>query len=73
MSQTLTIRLTDKLAAWLEESAARTGVSRAQVVREQLEKARIGLDQKPFMRLAGTLAGDRDLSRRKEFCQPPRS
>jgi len=40
MSQSVTIRLPDELAEWLEESAARAGVSQAQVVREQLEKAR---------------------------------
>ena len=72
MSQTLTIRLTGELAEWLEESATRAGVSQAQVVREQLEKARAGAGQKPFMRLAGTLYGDRNLSQRKGFSTAPK-
>ena len=73
MSQTLTIRLTGDLAEWLEESAARAGVSQAQVVREQLEKARAGAGQKPFMRLAGSLAGDRNLSQRNGFSPSPKN
>ena len=71
MSQTLTVRLPEELAVWLEESAARAGVSQAQIVREQLEKARAGDDRKPFMRLAGMVEGDSDLSTRKGFSLPP--
>lgn len=70
MSQTVTVRLPDELAEWLEESAARAGVSQAQVIREQLEKARSSAGQKPFMRLAGSLEGDPDLSKRKGFSRP---
>lgn len=70
MSQSVTIRLPDELAEWLEESAARAGVSQAQVVREQLEKARASAGQKPFMRLAGAVEGPPDLSQRKGFSRP---
>ncbi len=70
MSHTLTIRLPDELAQWLEDSAARAGVSQAQIVREQLEKARDGSGAMTFMRLAGTLDGDPDLSSRKGFSRP---
>jgi hypothetical protein len=67
MSHTLTIRLPEELAQWLEDSAAKAGVSQAQIVREQLEKARESGGGKTFMRLAGSLDGDPDLSSRKGF------
>jgi hypothetical protein len=63
MGHTLTIRLQQDLAEWLEDEAAKTGVSQGQIVREQLEKARAGQAQ-PFMRLAGSVRGARDLSAR---------
>lgn len=67
MGQTLTIRLTKALATWLERTAAGTGQSQGQIVREQLEKARAGGAGRPFMRLAGTVHGAKDLSSRKGF------
>ena len=67
MSQTLTIRLSKELSAWLEEKAARTGLSQGQIVREQLEKARVAKAEKPFMRLAGIMNGPKDLSQRKGY------
>jgi hypothetical protein len=67
MGHTLTVRLDKDLAAWLEEESRRTGVPQGKIVREQLEKARIRGDRQPFMRLAGTVRGPRDLSRRKGF------
>lgn len=68
MSQTITIRLNKELAAWLEETSARTGISQGQIVREQLEKAKVAKTDKPFMRLAGIMRGlPRDLSKRKGF------
>jgi len=67
MSHTITIRLDKELAVWLEEAAAKTGVSQGQLVREQLEKARAGGGQQAFMRLAGTVSGPKDLSTRKGF------
>ena len=46
--------------------APKTGVPRRKIVRNQLEKARAASAQ-PFMRLAGSIQGTRDLSRRKGF------
>jgi hypothetical protein len=67
MSQTITVRLTKELAAWLEEVAARTGVSQGKVIRDLLERARASRSTQAFMRLAGTVRGPRDLSSRKGF------
>lgn len=67
MSHTITIRLTKELAVWLEDTAKRTGVSQGQIVRDQLEKAKAGDDSRPFMRLAGSVTGPKDLSSRKGF------
>ena len=67
MSHTLTIRLTKELADWLAETASRTGMSQGQTVREQLEKARAAGAGQPFMRLAGSVSGPRNLSLRKGF------
>ena len=66
MGHTLTVRLHKDLAEWLEDEAARTGVPQGQIVREQLEKARAASAQ-PFMRLAGSVRGARNLSARKGF------
>ena len=38
MSNTITVRLEDDLAAWLEQTAAKSGLSRGPIVREQLRK-----------------------------------
>jgi Ribbon-helix-helix protein, copG family len=68
MSHTITIRLNKELAGWLEETAAQTGVSQGQLVRDQLEKARTKSGAKPFMRLAGAIRGlPKNLSTRKGF------
>ena len=66
MGHTLTVRLQKDLAAWLEDEAARTGVPQGQIVREQLEKAK-AVSAQPFMRLAGSVRGPRDLSARGGF------
>lgn len=66
MGHTLTIRLQDDLAMWLAHEAAKTGVPRGQIVRDQLEKAKAASAQ-PYMRLAGSIQGARDLSKRKGF------
>jgi len=70
MSHTITIRLTNDLARWLEETAARTGISQGQLVREQIEKAKSECVNRAFMRLAGSVRGPKDLSRRKGFSKP---
>lgn len=67
MSHTLTIRLDKDLANWLEAESNRTGVPQGKIVREELERARKSRGARPFMRLAGTVDGPRDLSRRKGF------
>lgn len=67
MSNTLTVRLDPDVAAWLEEEARRTGVSKGKIVRDQLERAKAGGATRPFMRLAGSVRGPRNLSRRKGF------
>jgi len=67
MGLTLTIRLSKELAAWLETTAAKSGVSQGKLVRDQLEKARASNGAQAFMRLAGTVRGSKDLSSRKGF------
>ena len=68
MSHTITIRLNKELAEWLAETAKRTGLPQGKVVRDQLEKAKAGADDRPYMRLAGSIRGlPKDLSRRKGF------
>jgi len=66
MSNTLTIRLPDELAEWLTQTARKTGVPRGRIIRQQLEKARSS-EGRPFLRLAGAIAGPTDLSMRKGF------
>ena len=66
MSNTITIRLPEDLAQWLTETARKTGVPRGRIVREQLENARNG-EKRPFLRLAGAVAGPANLSTRKGF------
>jgi hypothetical protein len=67
MRHTITVRLTERLAAWLEKTAAQSGVSQDKLVRNQLEKAMASGETPGFLRLAGTVDGPEDLSRRKGF------
>jgi hypothetical protein len=67
MSQTITVRLTKELAAWLEETSAKSGRPQGQIIRDELNRARTSADGKPFMRLAGKMTGPKDLSKRKGF------
>ena len=55
------------LAAWLEDNASKSGVSKGKLVREQLEKARTAAANQGFMRLAGSMKGPKNLSSRKGF------
>ena len=74
VSQTITVHPGKELSSWLEETAARTGLSQGQIVREQLEKAKSAKEEKPFMRLAGSIRGlPRDLSRRKGYSTKARA
>ena len=68
MAATITVRLPDDLARWLEQAARKWGVPKARIVREQLERARSSAGQ-PFLRWAGAVSGPADLSRRKGFAR----
>lgn len=67
MSTTLTVRLPEALAQWVEENARATGRSQGSLVKEALERARHAEASKSFMFLAGSLEGPKNLSRRKGF------
>ncbi len=66
MGNTLSIRLPEDLAKWLDETARKTGVPKGKLIRQQLEKMR-SAEEKPFMRLAGMISGPSNLSSRKGF------
>jgi predicted DNA-binding protein len=70
MKKIVTIRLTKELAAWLDQASKRSGMPRARIIREQLEKARVNREEPSYMRLAGTIRGASDLSTRKGFSRP---
>jgi predicted DNA binding CopG/RHH family protein len=40
MDTAITVHLSKELAAWLEDAAARSGISQGELIRDQLEKAR---------------------------------
>lgn len=67
MGHTITVRLDADLADWLEQQAKKTGESQGKIVREQLARARKRAAAQSFMRLAGTVRGNRNLSTRKGF------
>lgn len=66
MSNTLTIRLPDDLAQWLEERSRKSGIPRGRIVKMELERAQKG-SSRPFLRLAGVVDGPPDLSTRRGF------
>jgi predicted DNA-binding protein len=66
MSNTITVRLPEDLAEWLDAASRKAGVPRGRIVRDQLELAR-RREEQPFLRLAGTVEGPRDLSSRQGF------
>jgi len=67
MGNALTVRLPRELADWLEERSRRSGVSREEIVRRELERARRS-SAKPWAHLVGDIKdGPRDLSMRKGF------
>jgi hypothetical protein len=68
MSNTITVRLPEDLAGWLEAASKKAGVPRGRIIREQLELARRRHAQ-PFLHLAGSVEGPRDLSARKSFAK----
>lgn len=67
MSHTITVRLPEDLAAWLAETARKTGMPVGRLVRQQLEKSRVESGTQRFLRHAGELSGPRTLSSRKGF------
>ena len=67
MSTTLSVRLPEALAQWVEENAQATGRSQGSLVKEALERVRQADASKPFLALAGSLEGPRNLSQRKGF------
>ena len=70
MVRTKTVRLTKDLAACLEELSAKTGVSQAKLIRDELERAPASERTRSFMRLAGAVRGPRDISSGKGFSRP---
>ena len=66
MSNTLTIRLPEDLANWLEETSRKTGIPRGRIVKMELERAQ-QTAERPFLRHAGVIEGPPDLSTRKGF------
>jgi predicted transcriptional regulator len=66
MSNTLTVRLSEDLTQWLDQTARTMGVPRSRIVRMELDRARKS-SKKPFLLLAGAIEGPRDLSTRKGF------
>jgi len=66
MGSTITVRLPDDLADWLDQAASKSGVPKSRIIREELEKARKSAER-PFMRWAGAGAGPPDLSTRKGY------
>jgi predicted DNA-binding protein len=67
MSNTFTVRLPPELAAWLAETAEKTGLPAGRIVRQQLERARAEEGNQRFMRHAGKITGPKDLSQRRGF------
>jgi hypothetical protein len=67
MGNTLTVRLPEDLADWLDETSRKSGLSRGFIIRRELERARKAKD-KPWAHLVGALKdGPNDLSMRKGF------
>jgi len=68
MSHTLTIRITDELRNWLQETSRRTRIPVGRIIREHLEAAKAQTGQQRFLRHAGAIeGGPRDVSSRKGF------
>jgi len=66
MRNTITVRLPDDLAEWLGQASQKSGVPRGKIIRDQLELARKS-ECRPFLHLAGSVDGAKDLSSRKGF------
>lgn len=66
MGNTITVRLPEDLSEWLSAVSKKSGVARGRIIRDQLELARQS-EERPFLRLAGSVDGACDLSSRKGF------
>jgi len=67
MEDTVTVRITSDLAAWLKSTARKTGVPVSRLIRDQLERAKRETGDKPFLRYVGVMTGPPDLSSRKGY------
>jgi len=67
MEDTITIRITSDLSAWLKSTARKTGIPVSRLVREHLERAKRETREKPFLRYVGIMSGPPDLSSRKGY------
>lgn len=67
MGRTITVRLTEELAEWLENASSRTSLPQGKIIRDALEKGRAEAVTRPYLRFAGIKRGARDLSQRKGF------
>jgi hypothetical protein len=68
MSNTLTIRITEELRSWLEETSRRTRVPVGRIIREHLETAKAQAGEQRFLRHAGAIeGGPKGVSSRKGF------
>ena len=67
MEDTITVRLTSSLSAWLKSTSRKTGVPISKLVRDHLERAKQETGDKPFLRYAGIMSGPPDLSSRKGY------
>jgi predicted DNA-binding protein len=70
MSTTITVRLTRELAEWLQETSRETGLPAGRIVRQELERAKAETGTQIFLRHAGEIKGEPDLSSRKGFARP---
>jgi hypothetical protein len=67
VSTTITIRLPDELDQWLESESRKTGIPKGRIVRQHLEASRTRKARQPFLDLAGSIEGKRDLSQKRGF------
>lgn len=66
MDTTISLRLPKEIAEWLSETARLTGLSKAEIVRGELRKAR-DAQERPWSHLIGCMDGPPDLSTREGF------
>jgi hypothetical protein len=67
MNNTITLRLPEDLAQWLDQESKTTGLPKGRIVREQLERLRTKQARQPFLDLAGSIESTPGLSRKKGF------